>query len=215
MASKPDVPGTIIAAALNLAQTQGWRRLTLADIARESGVKLERIAAEFPSKDAILAGFARRIDAQILKEPLDESGTVRERLFELLMRRFDALAPHRGALRAIVRDTLGDPLASLEGLYALARSMALTLEAAGVSASGPLGPVRVKVLGAVYLGALVPWLRGNGDTDRLMARIDRALARVERLAQSVERTTRPRRDEAPSDVEIDAANVADTSEQST
>lgn len=213
MATKSDVAGTILSAALTLSESRGWRGLTLAAIATESGQPIDKVYAEFPSKSAILAEFNRRLDAQMLKVPLDTEGSVRDRLFELLMRRFDALTPHRAAVRAILRDTVGDPIASLSGLCAVDRAMSLTLEVAGVSASGPFGRLRAKALGALYLKTLYSWLRNDGNDDRIMADLDKALARAERLATSCgSRRARPKESE-PSDIEAEAAPPADTSEQ--
>jgi hypothetical protein len=39
----------------------------------------------------------------------EPDGSPHDRLFELLMRRFDALRPYRPALRAIIRDSVGEP----------------------------------------------------------------------------------------------------------
>lgn len=213
----------IVAAALDLAENQGWRNVTLAAIAARSGHSLADLLAEFPTKEAILKAFALQVDHDVLKDPFDDAGTVRDRLFDLLMRRFDALAPRRAALRAILRDTLGDPFAALSGLCALHRSMTLTLEAAGASASGAIGQVRVKALGAIYLHALYEWLQGESDdTDRVMAQIDKSLARAERIATSIS-TQRERLRERrharrtarhqPSDVEASAASAADAAER--
>jgi AcrR family transcriptional regulator len=186
MATKSDVATTIMNTALELAQSRGWRKVTLAAIAAESGLKADRVLGEFPTKEAILAAFARRIDAEVLKEPLDAEGTVRDRLFDLIMRRFDALGPHRAGIRAILTDTMGDPFAALSGLCAVHRSMSTTLEAAGVSASGPFGRLRANALAALYLRTLYDWLQASDESggDRIMAQLDKALTRAERIATS-------------------------------
>jgi AcrR family transcriptional regulator len=218
MATKSDVAGTIVNATMKLAATRGWRSLTLAAIAAEAGHKLERVYAEFPSKDAILRAFNRRIDAEMLKDEVEENASVRDRLFDLLMRRFEALTPHRAAIRAILNDTFGDPLAALTGLCAVHRSMALALEASGTSASGPIGRLRANALAALYLRTLYDWLQmEDGNDERIMARLDKALARAERIATSLaDRRTRwreRRRAQHPSDREAGAADAPDTSEQ--
>lgn len=186
MPGETDVRWTIIEAALALAARDGWQRVTLAAIARDSGHTLARVAAEFPTRQAILTALNRHVDVEMLKGAVDEEGSVKDRLFELLMRRLDALAPHRAGVRAALRGTVGiDPLASMLGLCALQRSMGLALEAAGVSASGPLGQVRANVLGAIYLRTLRLWLRdGDGTNDRVMAELDKALSRAEQLART-------------------------------
>src|SRR4051812_48370049 len=126
MATTSDTAATIMHTALNLAHSQGWRKVTLAAIAAEAGLQPDQVFAEFRSKEAILAGFARHIDGEVLKEPLEAGATVRDRIFDLIMRRFDALTPYRAGIRAILHDTVGDPFAALAGLCAAQRSMALT-----------------------------------------------------------------------------------------
>jgi AcrR family transcriptional regulator len=184
MPGMTDVRWKIIEAALALAARQGWSRVSLADIARESGQGLDNVAAEFPSKLAILTALNRHIDAQMVQGAFDEEGSVKDRLFELLMRRLDALAPHRAGVRAMLQGSVGvDPLASAVGLCALHRSMTLALEAAGVSGSGPFGRLRANALGAIYLRVLGLWLR-DATNDRVMAELDKALSRAERLART-------------------------------
>src|SRR3546814_12013057 len=75
-------------------------------------------------------------------EPLETPA--RDRLFDMLMRRFDVLQPYREALAVILQDQLRDPLARCCGLGRLGRSMALTLEAAGFSPTGCRGVLRRK-----------------------------------------------------------------------
>ena len=66
-------------------------------------VSLADFRDAFPSKGAVLAGFVRRIDRAVLSKPDDELAreAPRERLFDMLMRRLDAMAPYREALREI------------------------------------------------------------------------------------------------------------------
>ena len=224
MATISDDVVTIMNSALTLAQDRGWRRVTLADIAAESGLAPERMYAEFRSKEAILTAFARHIDIQVFKDPVEAGGTARDRIFDLIMRRFDALTPYRAGIRAILQDTFGDPIAALTGLCAVHRSMILTLEAAGVSASGPFGRLRANALAALYLRTLYEWLQkaDDGDDDRIMAQLDRALSRAERIATSFagqrERLDARRRERRAarrreSDVEANAAGTAEASEQ--
>jgi len=203
---------------MNLATTRGWRSLTLAAIATEAGLKLDRVHAEFPTKGAILAAFNHRIDAEMLKGASDEEASVRDRLFDLLMRRFEALTPHRAAIRAILNDTFGDPLAALTGLCAVQRSMSLTLEAAGTSASGPIGRLRTKALSVLYLRTLYDWLQiVDGNDERIMTQLDKALARAERIATSMaDRRTRwreRRHARRPPEREADTGGAAEASEQ--
>src|SRR5215813_8859462 len=131
---RADPAKPVIAAALQLAVERGWANLALADIAAAAKVPLAELYASYPSKTAILVALSRDVDRQVLADlaPGAEEST-RDRLFDLVMKRFDALAPYRDGLSAVARGAGRDPLAAICGLQQLARSMALMLEAAGVS----------------------------------------------------------------------------------
>ena len=175
-----DAEGRLVDAALALAARQGWRATSLAAIAAEAGLPLDQAYAACRSKHAILAAFQRRIDRAALAGPAPESdASARDRLFDILMRRFDALQPHRAALRAILRDSIGDPWALL-GAPALLRSMAWMLAAAGISTIGWPGVVRPQLLAGLYLWVLRGFLSDeSADLARTMAALDRGLRRAQ------------------------------------
>lgn len=171
----------LVDAALVLAGRQGWRRTGLAEIAAEAGLSLAETYDAVPSKLALLAAFHRRIDRAALADAGDAEAPPRDRLFDALMRRFDALAPHRPALRAILRDSRGDP-ALLLGAAALVHSMSWMLEAAGVPAAGLLGRVRAHLLSGLYLWVLQVFLDDDStDLAKTMAALDRQLRRSEAI----------------------------------
>jgi AcrR family transcriptional regulator len=183
----------LIEAALALAARKGWRRISLAEIAEEAGLRLHEAYALHRSKGSILRAFIRRIDAAVLAGagPSDESA--RERLFDTLMRRFDALKPYKDGVRAIVRDSMGHP-ASLLGLPVLARSMAWMLEASGISSAGCRGRLAAKATAALYLSVLRVYLSDDSaDLGRTMAALDRALRRAESVCRFM---PQPRREAA-------------------
>ena len=173
----------VINAALGLAAERGWRGLSLADIAEGAGLTLAEVRTLFPSKAAILQGFTRRTDERVLAAGTADGSSPRDRLFDVLMRRFDVLQPHRDAVRSIVRDVALDPLAAICQGPQLLCSMAWMLEAAGLSSAGIDGAIRTKGLTVVYLRALAAWLNDDSaDLSKTMAALDRGLARAERLA---------------------------------
>jgi|TARA_Y100000294_G_scaffold162107_2_gene167010 AcrR family transcriptional regulator len=177
---KTDVADRIITAALALAAGRGWRRVRLADIADEAGVTLAELRGAFSSKAAIVNGFIRRTDERVLAAGPAEGSSARDRLFDVLMRRFDVLQPDKEAVAMIVRDALCNPLAALCHGPQLLVSMAWMLEAAGLSAAGPAGMLRAKGLALVYLAALRAWLGDDSaDKARSMAVLDRGLRQAE------------------------------------
>lgn len=183
MAKRPAPEERIIKATLALAAARGWRDLSLGDVAAKAKVPLAEVLIPFPTKYAIVNAFQDRIDAEMLTAAGGGEGDdTRDRLFDLLMERFDALRPHRAALAEIVKDSLCDP-GALAFLPRMARSMARVLEAAGVSAAGPLGVLKAKGLALVYAGAFRVWLKDESeDLGPTMAALDKGLRRAERAA---------------------------------
>lgn len=169
----------MVDAALRLAERQGWRRTGLAEIAAAAGLPLDAAYAACPSKLGLLARFHRRIDRAALAGAVEPGETPRDRLFDVLMRRFDALAPYRAALKTILQDSIGDP-AALLALPALALSMAWMLERAGVSAAGWRGRLRVHLLAGLYISVLRVFLTDDSaDLAKTMAALDRRLRAAE------------------------------------
>ena len=183
-----DVPRHVLDAALELAALQGWRHTTMADIAEAARLPLDEVLAVYPSKAAIVSAFARTIDAKVLEadDPDLAGQPPRDRLFDVMMRRFDALGPHKEATRAIVGASLCDPAAAVCGAFVLRRSMALMLEAAHIGSPGVCGGVRgilrVKGLAAIHLAVLRVWFNDDSDDKaRTMAALDKRLRQAESL----------------------------------
>ncbi len=173
---------TLIASALALAGTGGWRAVTVPSAARAAGLPLARARQRFPSKAAILLAFNRMAD-QLTLEDTPEEGTVRDRLFGLLIRRFDALQAQREGILAVARSLPFDPCTALLLLCATRRSMRWMLQAAGVPTAGPLGELRVRGLMAVWGWAMRAWEKDDSeDLTATMAALDNALSRAEQAA---------------------------------
>ena len=93
----------IIAALLALLAEKSIEQISLAEIAKEAGVSLAQLRGVFPSPLAILAAYLKDIDRAVLAEDFSDMAEepARERLFDVLMRRLDTLAPHREAVRSL------------------------------------------------------------------------------------------------------------------
>jgi AcrR family transcriptional regulator len=174
-------PEHIIDAALTLAGSRGWHAVSLADIAAEAGLGILQLYAVFRSKAAILEAFRRRVDEAALGSAADDGEPPRDRLFDMLMRRFDALKPHKAAIAAMARDAWSEPLAALCGAPSLRRSMRWMLEGCGVSSAGWSGEIRANLLLGIYLSVLRVWLvDDSADMMKTMAALDRRLRQSER-----------------------------------
>jgi AcrR family transcriptional regulator len=175
----------IIAAFLRLLAAKRLEQIGFADIAEEARVSLAQLRGEFPSTLAILAAHVKSIDRAVLSEDFSdvEEEPPRERLFDVLMRRLELLAPHREAVRSLLRSARRNPPLAL-ALNAMAvRSQQWMLTAAGIGASGPRGMIRAQGSAALYSGVLRTWIHDDDPgLARTMAALDRSLARGQRFA---------------------------------
>lgn len=178
----------IVDAAFARIPRDGWRRLSLASVAAASGLPILRVYRNFHSKQAILRAFFRRIDETVLANPppAEEDERARDRLFDLLMRRFDALRPYKPALEVLRRELPFDPPSMLVAGAALLRSMRWMLEAADITTDGFRGKIAVKLTGAAYLATMSIWQRDDSsDLGQTMAGLDARLRRIERWLQPI------------------------------
>ena len=114
--AKPtDVRGKIVDALMELASEQRFEEISIRDICKAADVSLADFRDLFPSKGAVLAGFSRRIDHAVLAQSSEELAdeSPRERLFDILMRRLEAMAPYREGLREVTAWLRRSPSAAL------------------------------------------------------------------------------------------------------
>lgn len=181
-----DPSDAIIEAALALAAEAGWTTLAMTAVAERAGAPLGDVLLYAPTRAHLLARFLDRLDAGNLKgvDRIDESESARDRLFEVLMRRFDLLNRRRDAVRAVIAGIPRDPPAAAMLACRAGRSAAALLGAAGISAEGLAGFVRIQGLKAVMAFTLRAWMNDDsGDMAKTMAALDRALDRAERFAR--------------------------------
>ena len=177
---------------LGLIADKGYTAVTLRDVADAAGLGLAELYRLYPDKIALVAAFMARIDAEVLAGVPRRNGanqgdpeeTARDRLFDTLMRRYDALRPHRLALRAIRRAGTRDPMLALAIGPALRRSMAAMLEAASVSSDGLSGALRQNGLLAIHYAVARVFDRDDtADLSKTMAALDSRLKMAEKWAQ--------------------------------
>ena len=177
--------GRILAAALACAAKKSWADVTLLDIAEAADLPFADLRGQFDTKDTIVAGLLRAVDDEVLKRAPKraEGQEPRDVLFDILMTRFDVLAPHKAALKSIHASGPAD--------FALARpflsSMHWMLQAAGIGTDGVGGGLRVSGLAMVYASVFRVWLEDDdAGLARTMAALDRRLRRGERTVRNVE-----------------------------
>lgn len=167
---------------LALLAERPFARIALGDVAERCGVSLAQMRASFASPHDLLAAFFRATDRHVLAEGGPDAEDFagegpKERLFEVLMRRLDALDPHKEAVRSLRRSARRDPLLALHLLRLSEGSQRWMLASAGLDCTGLAGSLRAKGLAVLFARVLDVWL---DDEDpglaRTMAALDRELA---------------------------------------
>ncbi|MBT4891221.1 MAG: hypothetical protein HON65_16885 [Rhodospirillales bacterium] len=186
MAKKPDISQKLIDAAFNLTKDKRWRHISMVNIANHAEIPLSEALSVFYNKDALLNAVMGKADQATLGEcaNFQEDDSIKDKLFALLMTRFDYLAPHRQAVKAIVKDTLCSPLHVACQIPRILQSTTLMLEAAGIQSSGPFGLIKANGLALVFASTLRVWLSDDSeDLGPTMASLDKGLGKADKLAQ--------------------------------
>jgi ubiquinone biosynthesis protein COQ9 len=173
-----DADDALITAAFTLIAEDGWRRLSVAKAARRAGVDLAAARGRFPGKISVLMRFGTMADKAALTGALTD-GPVRDRIFDIVMRRIDVMQAHRPGVQALLRELPRDPLTALALGAASLRSMAWMLEGVGLTTAGLRGQLRVQGMLALWLATLRAWDRDQSeDLSATMAALDQALDRA-------------------------------------
>lgn len=172
-----------IGALMTLLAERSFEQIGLAEVAGRAGLKLSQMRAEFGSVLAIYAAHVKQLDRAVLAggdADMAEEGP-RERLFDVEMRRIEALAPYKAAVSSLMRAARRSPGLAL-ALNAMAvRSQAWMLEAAGIGAHGPRGALRAQGAALMFARVLSVWVDDEDEgLARTMAALDRGLHSAER-----------------------------------
>lgn len=178
-----------ISALMSLLADHSFEQIGLAEVAGKAGIKLSQLRAEFGSTLAILGAHIKEVDRAVLAGGDNDMAEepARERLFDVLMRRLEALAPYKDAVRSIMRSARRNPGLAF-ALNAMAvRSQRWMLEAAGIGTAGPRGAFRAQGAALMFARVLSVWIDDDEEgLDRTMAALDRGLASAERWAGFVD-----------------------------
>lgn len=175
---------------------RGWSGTSLSRIAAASGTSLATLRGMAAAPEELIVRFNRSVDQVVLEGTVPTEGeSPRDRLFDVLMRRLDALQPHRAGVVRFMSELPFHPMLTLMLGAGMNRSMGWMLEAAGLSASGPAGLARIQGLTAVWVYTLQAWTKDDSpDLARTMAALDKALDRADQVARSLDRGRKPAAD---------------------
>jgi hypothetical protein len=170
---------------LDLIGQEGWAAASQDKLARQLGLSPSALLEQHGNRWDLLRAFGRQMDVAMLAQAEAQGGSqaVRDRLFALIMARFDALTPYKAGVRNLVRATRQDPKLAYFFLKNLPASMELMADAAGISTSHWLGLLKSKALNLLYLDVVRTWLDDDSeDMAKTMSLLDKRLAAAENLA---------------------------------
>jgi ubiquinone biosynthesis protein COQ9 len=184
----PSLADRIADMSLEIAAREGWDAVRLDRLGDELGEPFGSVVVVYPTPDRIASTLLRRLDNQVLAQVnrVDDSELPRDRLFEVMMMRFDALQRHRAGYAALISSLSRRPLTAFMRAPSVVHSMALMLIAAGIGAQNPIGVARAHALAIAYASVLRIWLKDDSaDMARTMSELDKTLGRLEKIQRMV------------------------------
>jgi len=173
----------IVAAFMALLAEKRFEDIGFGEIAARSGLTLANCRGEFGSTLAIYAAHVKDLDRKVLASASGDMAEEppRERLFDVLMRRIEAMAPYREATRSLLKSVSCNPGLALALNGLAVRSQTWMLTAADIDAAGPRGMIRAQGLAMLFASVLRTWVNDEDEgLARTMAALDRSLARGQR-----------------------------------
>ena len=190
-------------AALDLAQngqdSRAWASLTLIEIANHANIKMADLY-NIADKDTLTDTLEGWADCAMSAEAADMDDTPRERLFDVIMYRFEHMEPHRLAILSLMkaRETYPARLAAL--LKARRKSARWALACAGLDTGTPaIKTARAFGIAWVIAKTERAWRKDeSGDFARTMATLDAELTSAQERFKRFESLSRftPKTDQA-------------------
>lgn len=176
----------LIGALWRVVAAHGWQGLTMGRLAAEAGVPLATLRERFPTRLDALVLHGQVVDRAVLDGTVPgQGGAARDRLFDVLMRRFDAMQPHRAGILRFLAHLRRDPGLAAALAPRIAMSMRWMLDAAEIGGEGCARRAMALGLVGVWLATVRAWTEDESeDLGHTMAALDRALDRAEQIART-------------------------------
>ena len=189
MIDQTTLDGKIITAAFDLAASPGWSEVSLRDIADAAGCSLADVMERFSDKDDVLSVFVEHVDRAMLASAgdVEREQSARDAVFEVIMSRFDAMAPYRGGLKSIMQ-ARPTPLAMDPATVRMTlKTQNKILQASGISTAGAPALLRQLGLARIYGQVFRIWLDDDdAGMARTMAALDRRLRQGEQTLRTID-----------------------------
>lgn len=175
----------LLALCFEIIADHGWQGFSFNLLAEKAKITLADIKENFKGRGAVLTALSLRLDDAMLSVDSEELADLplRDRIFELMMSRLEAMTTYRQGMVRLMTDATRDPELLVFTGCRLDRSMSWLQDAAGLGASGLRSRLQRHLLTAVYLKSLKTWSKDeSGDLAKTMASLDKDLRRIEPFA---------------------------------
>jgi AcrR family transcriptional regulator len=186
----------LYAALFERLETTRWHDITIKQLADHAGIGLPELRNLVGSKMDLMARFAEDIDREVLESVDDDLADEppRERLFDVLMARFDALAAYKTGLGNLVAQVRRDPLLALEFNRIALKSQSWMLVGADIDSDGVMGGLRTQGAVLAFSHVMQTWVKDEdeglaatmAELDKTLRRGEQHLSRAERLVSLVQ-----------------------------
>jgi len=179
-------------AALELASTRTWQAITLIEIAAKADIPMSDLYG-VADKDTLTDALESWADTAMSEEAADLEDTPRDRLFDVIMRRFEHMETRRAGVLALMQARDKSPARLANLLQARKASAQWALSCTGLD-HGNNTEWAAKLLGIVWAIGRTEraWRKDeSGDFARTMATLDEELASGEDRLRRLGRFTRP------------------------
>jgi ubiquinone biosynthesis protein COQ9 len=177
---------SVIQSSLDLAADTPWADVTMHDIASHAKIEMAQMVTVFDDKIDILNAFGKQIDVQVataMNGQVMADDSHKDKLFDVLMERFDVLNENRAAIISILNATTADPKQMVVAMPWICRSMNTMMDLADIPTNGWAGALRVMGVSGVYLKTLRIWISDETDDMAVtMNELDTNLSRGEKIA---------------------------------
>ena len=177
-------------AALELACDKPWSDLTLIEIAKHAGIAMSDLYS-LADKETLSDALEAWADEDMSAEAADMEDTPRERLFDVIMRRFEKMEAYRKGILSIMRVRDRSPARMANLLKARRASAKWALSCAGLD-NGASTSQAAKTIGIAWVIGKTEraWRKDeSGDFARTMATLDAELTLAEERLGRFERFT--------------------------
>ena len=166
-----------------------WDSINMRSISKKSKIKLDLVLKISNSKEELLDLWSQSINFKILDkislEELKES-TIKDRILELMLCRFDVLSGHRREMTALVALARKNAIESVRALGRIKQSMQYIVNLSGAEYQGKIGILKIKILSLIWLVTFKEWYEFKEDDNSvIMSNLDKRLTLAENVNNSI------------------------------